>query len=116
MRGGVQLKRASTDFASYRIGESARIAVQIRNTAAEAASAEIRPFAKPPGEGQFYLVDQRRRIPDGESESEWITSVRLRAGPGLWTLRVELCQDPVLAADLAIEGHPVPIDRMTSAL
>ena len=112
MRAGVQLRRVTTDFASYRIGESARVAVQIRNTAAKALSTEIRLLAKAPGEAQFRLVDRRRRIPDGESESEMTTGISLRGNPGLWTLRAELCQDPLQAADLAIEGHPVPIDRM----
>src|SRR5581483_8204360 len=111
IRAGVQFKRVTTGFASYRGGETARVAVQIRNTTSKALAGELKLFAKGPGESHFRLLDQARRIPDGESESEWTTSIRLRANPGLWTLRAELSVDPAAAADLAVAGHPVPIDR-----
>lgn len=112
MRGAVQLTRVTSDYALYRIGERARITARLRNVATVALATEVRFFAKGPGETQFRLVDQRRRIPDGESESEAVIDVLLSAKPGLWTLRVELCQDLDQARNLAIEGHPTPLDRM----
>ena len=111
-RAAVQLTRVSSNYASYRTGETARISVRLRNKATEALATEVRFLAKAPGDTQFRLLDRSRRIPDGESESEAETDILLRGKPGIWTLRAELCQDLDRARDLAIEGRPVPIDRM----
>jgi hypothetical protein len=111
MRAGVQLTRSTSNYASYRAGEHARITAHLRNMAPEARSAEIRFFVKGPKEENFHLVDQLRRIPDGDSESQAETDVLLKGNPGVWTFRIELCQDLGNNRDLAIEGRPEPIDR-----
>ncbi|MEP6538167.1 MAG: hypothetical protein ABJF23_22705 [Bryobacteraceae bacterium] len=110
--GAVRFTRASSDYASYRMGERARISARLRNSAREAHATEVHFSLKGPQDKEFRLIDRQRRIPDGESESDASIDVLLRGEPGLWTFRVELLKDPNQSRFPAIEGHPIPIDRM----
>ena len=107
----LRLTRVTSDYASYRLGERVRIRAQVANGRQQAAAAELRFFARAPGERDFVKVVTHRRCPDAGSESEAIADFVPRGRVGLWTLRVEAWQDPQHAEALAIAGRPVLVDR-----
>jgi hypothetical protein len=110
-RAHLQLKRVTTDYASYRLGERVLIRAQIANWRPQAAATEIHFYAQAPGGKEFHEIVRQRRCPDGSSESEAVADFIPQGHAGLWTIRVEARQDPVHAEELAIEGRPVLVDR-----
>ncbi|MHB0859494.1 MAG: glycoside hydrolase 5 family protein [Anaerolineae bacterium] len=115
-RSGVQIVQASTDYASYRVGERVRLRVRLHNARTRAAAVEVRCYAQAPGgEGWRELV-RLRRCPEGGCESEAIADVPAPAKPGLWTLRAEVWADADLCESLALTGNPQLIDRRDAGI
>lgn len=110
-RSGLQLRRVETDYASYQVGERVHVRVRVANLRPSAAATEVRLLAKPPGACDFKHVVTHRRCPDAMGQSEAVCDFAATDQPGLWTLRVEACQDIDRAEEPAIDGCPVPIDR-----
>jgi len=110
-QAGVQLTRVETDYASYRVGERVQIRARVTNQRARAVAVEIRFAIKAPDQREFQMFAKHRRVPDDGSPSEAISGFRLGGRQGLWTIRVEVWQDPAHAEELAVEGHPRLVDR-----
>ena len=109
--GGIQLASVETDYASYQAGERVRVRAQVKNLNENARATEIRFSVRAPGERQFRSLVSQRRVPEGVGVSEAVCDFRPQNQPGLWTVRVEAAVDVGQAEMLALEGHPVPIDR-----
>ncbi|MHB1457615.1 MAG: glycoside hydrolase 5 family protein [Armatimonadota bacterium] len=107
----LQIKRVETDFASYQAGEMVRVRAQISNWRETSASMEVRFFIKGPNDSDFCMISKNRRCPDSRSETEAVCSIPAGKQAGLWTIRVEIAQDPALAEKLGERDTPIPIDR-----
>lgn len=110
-RAHLQIKRVTTDYASYHLGERVLIRARVANWRPQAVATEIHFYTQAPGEREFQEFLKLRRCPDAQSESDAVADFLPRARPGLWKIRVEAWQDPVRAEDLGISGMPVPVDR-----
>jgi hypothetical protein len=110
-RSALHLRHVQTDYASYRCGERVRVRAVVANLCRQATAAEIRCYVKAPGSTVFRYVVSHRRCPAGLGESEAVCDLLLGGDPGLWVIRVEACQDPAHAEELAIEGNPLLVDR-----
>ncbi|MGB8815963.1 MAG: hypothetical protein WCC74_01850, partial [Minisyncoccia bacterium] len=110
-RAHLQIKRVTTDYASYRPGERVRVRAQVTNWRPNAAATELRFYAKAPGEKEYRVITKWRRCPDAYSEAEATADFLPRGPAGLWSLRVEAWQDPQKAEELGLEGKLVLVDR-----
>ena len=107
----LQIKRVETNFASYQLNEMVRVRACISNWRKTSASMEIRFYVKGPDEVEFRMLSKNRRCPDGCSETEAVCDFPAGRKPGLWTIRVEIAQDPQMAELLGERDYPVAIDR-----
>ena len=110
-RSQLQLKRVTTDYASYQKGERVLIRARVANLRSQAAATEVHFYAQAPGEKEFRKIVSFRRCPEGKGESEAVADFVPRGKAGVWTLRVEAWQDPDRAEELGIAGKPVLVDR-----
>ncbi len=108
---GLQVKAFTTNYASYHAGERVQVTTRIQNSRPEAVSLTCRYYLKGPADKNFRLLTEMRRVPAAESDTEALCDFRPGPTTGLWTIRMEMLQDPVQAELLAIEGNPVVIDR-----
>lgn len=111
-RSKLQIRRVETDYASYQIGERIRARVRVSNARTDAAAIEVRCHARAPDRKEHALVDAHRRAPEGGGlVSEATCDFLPRGAPGLWSLRIEVWQDPEAAEQLAVAGRPTLVDR-----
>ncbi len=106
----LQIVRVQTGYASYRSGERVQVRATVANYRQHAASVELHFLLKRPGEKTFHQFTVERRVPDGNDKAEVLTDFVAGQRPGLWTIRVEACQDLRHAEQPGLRGHPVPLD------
>ncbi|MHB1001246.1 MAG: glycoside hydrolase 5 family protein [Armatimonadota bacterium] len=108
---GVQIKRVETDYASYKPGERVRVRVKLANHRSISTAVEVRFYTRAPGDSDFRKIVSHRRCPDAYGESEAVADFVVNGDQGLHMIRVEVCQDPEHAVELAILGNPILVDR-----
>lgn len=108
---GLQVCGFETNYASYKPGERVQVRSRIQSQRTKAVSLMFRYSLKVPGLDVFKPLTTMRRVPEGGSETEAICDFKPVGSPGLYTLRMEVLQDPERAEILSVEGEPVIIDQ-----
>ena len=93
-RSRLQIKKVTTDYASYQKGERVLIRARVANLRSQAAATEVHFYAQAPGEMEFRKIVSFRRCPEGTRDAETVADFVPRGKAGFVDLRAEAWQDP----------------------